>query len=178
MFDNLPLSFIESEMEILMESLSQRLSNALEPIAAWFRALNIPEPITHWGHPAMMGIVIFVMGSYVAYSGWRGRLAADKEVAIKNRISHRRAAPLMFMFLALGYTGGILSLVMQKQPILESPHFWTGSTALVLLAMNSFLSKIFAEKPGLRMLHAYLGTVTVGLLVFHTALGIKLGLSI
>lgn len=161
-----------------MESLSQRLSTALEPIAAWFRALNIPEPITHWGHPAMMGIVIFVMGSYVTYSGWQGRLGADKDVAGQNRGNHRKAAPLMFMFLALGYTGGVLSLVMQKQPILASPHFWTGSAALVLLASNSVLSKIFADKPGLRMLHAYLGTVTMGLLVFHAALGIKLGLSI
>ncbi|HIK17698.1 MAG TPA: DUF4079 domain-containing protein [Leptolyngbyaceae cyanobacterium M33_DOE_097] len=161
-----------------MESFSAYLSDLLEPLAAWFRSLNIPEPITHWGHPAMMGIVIFVMGSYVAYSGWQGRLAADKEVAIKNRKSHRQLAPFMFTFLALGYTGGILSLVMQKQPILSSPHFWTGSFALLLLFSNSVISKLFVKQPGLRMIHAYLGTVAMGLLILHTALGIKLGLSI
>jgi len=126
----------------------------------------------------MMGIVIFVLGSYVAYSGWQGRLAADKEVAIKSRKSHRQLAPFMFTFLALGYTGGILSLVMQKQPILSSTHFWTGSFALLLLFSNSIISKLFVKQPGLRMIHAYLGTVAMGLLILHTALGIKLGLSI
>ncbi|XHX79192.1 MAG: DUF4079 domain-containing protein [Stenomitos frigidus ULC029] len=156
------------------------LSELLEPIAAWFRSLGIPAPITQWGHPAMMGIVIFVMGSYVAYAGWRGRLAADKEVAAKNRADHRKLAPLMFLFLALGYTGGVLSLVMQQKPILESPHFWTGTAAIALLATNSSLSLagFWSDKSGLRMLHAYLGTVAIGLLVVHTALGIKLGLSL
>jgi len=156
------------------------LSELLEPIAAWFRSLGIPSPITQWGHPAMMGIVIFVMGSYVAYAGWRGRLAADKEVAAKNRADHRKLAPLMFLFLALGYTGGVLSLVMQHKPIFESPHFWTGTAAIGLLATNSSLSLagFWGDKSGLRMLHAYLGTVAIGLLVVHTALGIKLGLSL
>ncbi|HEY9882769.1 MAG TPA: DUF4079 domain-containing protein [Thermosynechococcaceae cyanobacterium] len=156
------------------------LSELLEPIAAWFRGLGIPSPITQWGHPAMMGIVIFVMGSYVAYAGWRGRLAADKEVAAKNRADHRKLAPLMFLFLALGYTGGVLSLVMQHKPIFASPHFWTGTAAIGLLATNSSLSLagFWGDKSGLRMLHAYLGTVAIGLLVVHTALGIKLGLSL
>jgi hypothetical protein len=156
------------------------LSELLEPIAAWFRSLGIPAPITQWGHPAMMGIVIFVMGSYVAYAGWRGRLAADKEVAAKNRADHRKLAPLMFLFLALGYTGGVLSLVMQHKPIFASPHFWTGTAAIGLLATNSSLSLagFWGDKSGLRMLHAYLGTVAIGLLVVHTALGIKLGLSL
>jgi len=99
----------------------------LELIAAWFRSLGVPEPIVHWGHPAMMGIVIFVMGSFVGFAGWRGRLAEDKEVASKSRSDHRKLAPWMFLFMALGYTGGVLSLVMQHQPIFQSPHFWTGS---------------------------------------------------
>ena len=156
------------------------LSELLEQIAAWFRSLGIPSPITQWGHPAMMSIVIFVMGSYVAYAGWRGRLAADKEVAAKNRADHRKLAPLMFLFLALGYTGGVLSLVMQHKPIFASPHFWTGTAAIGLLATNSSLSLagFWGDKSGLRMLHAYLGTVAIGLLVVHTALGIKLGLSL
>lgn len=156
------------------------LETLLEPIAAWFRSLGIPEPITHWGHPAMMGIVIFVMGSYVAYAGWLGRLAADKGIALKNRADHRKLAPLMFLFLALGYTGGVLSLVMQQKPILESPHFWTGTAAIGLLAINSTLSLagFWNDKASLRMLHAYLGTVLFGLLIVHTVLGVKLGLSL
>ena len=156
------------------------LNQLLESIAAWFRALGIPESIVHWGHPAMMGIVIFVMGSAVAVAGWRSRLVADKDVALKNRSDHRKIAPFMFLFLALGYTGGVLSLVMQKQPILESPHFWTGTTALGLLATNSLLSLggFWGDKPTARIAHAYIGTLALGLLIVHTALGIKLGLSI
>ncbi len=48
------------------------LTEVLEPIAAQFRSLGIPEPIVHWGHPLMMAIVVFVMGSFVGFAGWRG----------------------------------------------------------------------------------------------------------
>lgn len=160
--------------------MTSNLSELLEPIAAWFRSLGIPEPIVHWGHPAMMGIVIFVLGSYVGYAGWQGRLAQDKEVAAKNRADHRKLAPWMFLFLALGYTGGVLSLVMQQQPILESPHFWTGTVVLAMLTITSTLSLagFWGDKPALRIFHAYLGTVILGLLIVHSALGLKLGLSL
>ncbi len=81
------------------------LVELLEPIANLFRGLGIPEPITHWGHPVMMGTVIFTMGSYVGWTGWRGRLAADKEVALKNRADHRKLAPLMFLFFGIRLHG-------------------------------------------------------------------------
>lgn len=152
----------------------------LEPIAAWFRSLGVPEPIVHWGHPAMMGIVIFVMGSFVGFSGWRGRLAEDKEVALKSRSDHRKLAPWMFLFMVLGYTGGVLSLVMQHQPIFQSPHFWTGSILLLLLGMNGAisLSKFSGNKPGLRALHAYLGSSALCLMLVHALLGLHLGISL
>ena len=103
------------------------LRSSLEPIANWFSSLGTPEPIIHWGHPVMMGIVVFVMGSAVAWAGWRGRTLAttNVELAVKNKADHRKIAPLMYAFLVAGYTGGVLSLVMQGQPILESPHFLT-----------------------------------------------------
>ncbi|NJL10384.1 MAG: DUF4079 domain-containing protein [Calothrix sp. SM1_7_51] len=155
------------------------LSDNLEPIAAWFRSLGVPELIVHWGHPAMMGIVIFVMGSYVGYSGWRGRLAFDKEISIKNRSDHRKLAPWMFTFMALGYTGGVLSLVMQRHPILESTHFWTGSILLLLLLINGAisLSGFLGNKIGLRAFHAYLGSTALILMLVHAAFGLQLGLS-
>jgi Protein of unknown function (DUF4079) len=161
-------------------SLSTNLSQTLEPIAAWFRTLGTPEPIVHWGHPAMMGIVVVVLGSYVAYAGWSGRLSDDKDVAIKNRLDHRKLAPLMFLFIALGYTGGVLSLVMQQKPILESPHFITGTIALILLATNGAIAATaFGQEKGLfRNIHAYLGSAALGLLFIHGILGLQLGLSI
>ncbi|MEB3177479.1 MAG: DUF4079 domain-containing protein [Nostocaceae cyanobacterium] len=160
--------------------MGSKLAEILEPIAAWFRSLGVPEPIVHWGHPLMMATVVFVMGSYVGWAGWQGRLSQDEKVALKNRSDHRKLAPWMSLFLALGYTGGILSLVMQKQPILESPHFWTGSLVLVLLFINGIisLSGFGGDKPALRTTHAYLGTIALVILVIHAFLGFNLGISI
>ncbi|EDX73336.1 hypothetical protein MC7420_1132 [Coleofasciculus chthonoplastes PCC 7420] len=160
--------------------MGEQLSQVLEPIAAWFRTLGVPEPIVHWGHPVMMGIVIFVLGSFVAYMGWRSRLTKDGEVAAKSRASHRQLAPLMYLFIALGYTGGVLSLVMQHKPIFESPHFWTGSSAVILLGINALMTFGFGgdKKESFRTAHAYLGSTIMILLVVHVVLGVKLGLSI
>jgi hypothetical protein len=159
----------------------QNLSEVLEPIAAWFRNLGTPEAIVHWGHPVMMGIVVFVMGSYVGWTGWRSRTLTDADEVMKNRGEHRKIAPLMFLFLAMGYTGGILSLVMQHQPILESPHFLTGSAALVLLTINTLLSAVSfgGENKGIfRSIHAYVGSAVLILFIVHAVFGLKLGLSI
>ncbi len=156
------------------------LSDLLEPIANQFRNLGLPEPIVHWGHPVMMSIVVFVMGSFVGLTGWRGRIVADKVKSVESRVDHRKIAPWMFLFMAAGYTGGILSLVMQHQPILESPHFWTGSIVLVLLTLNSVISLLGfgTNKPVMRSIHAYLGSTALCLMFLHAVLGLKLGLAI
>ncbi|MBD3881296.1 DUF4079 domain-containing protein [Phormidium tenue FACHB-886] len=176
----------------LVNPVGYQLSQMLEPIAAWFRDMDLPEPIVHWGHPLMMAIVVFVMGSAVGLTGWRGRVLAaqpatpegatlsDPTAAAKSRAAHRKIAPLMFLFIALGYTGGVLSLVMQKQPILQSPHFWTGSTALLLLTVNAAIAATGFGKNsgGLRTIHAYLGSIALCLLFLHALFGLKLGLAI
>ncbi|MBW4448953.1 MAG: DUF4079 domain-containing protein [Spirirestis rafaelensis WJT71-NPBG6] len=156
------------------------LTEVLEPIASEFRSLRIPEPIVHWGHPLMMAIVVFVMGSFVGLAGWRGRVVEDKDAAIKSRSAHRKIAPWMFLFMALGYTGGVLSLVMQHKPILESPHFYTGSVVLLLLLINSAisLSGFGGNKPVLRTVHAYVGSTALCILLVHAVLGLKLGISL
>ena len=63
------------------------IRSSIEPIANWFNTLGTPEPIVHWGHPLMMGIVVFAMGSAVALAGWRGRTlpTTNTEVAMKNK---------------------------------------------------------------------------------------------
>ena len=153
------------------------LAQKLEPLAAYFRSLDLPAPITHWGHPLMMGVVVFVMGGTAAYAGWGGRLSQDEETKQKKLTDHSLIAQLMFGFISLGYTGGLLSLVMQKEPILQSPHFWTGSIVIALLATNSLLSKVFSDRAGLRKAHAYLGSATLAVMATHALLGLKLGLS-
>ena len=154
----------------------------LEPIASWFAQFGLPAPITHWGHPAMMSIVIFAMGSTAAIAGWKIRTGAPDATmgAMPVRKFHKKVALWMTTFIAMGYTGGLLSLVMQGQPILESPHFWTGSAVLGLLGLNGAISmsKFAGGKDSLRSAHAYIGTAAVALMVVHAALGLKLGLSI
>lgn len=160
--------------------MSESLSQLLEPIAAWFRSMDLPEPIVHWGHPLMMGIVVFAMGSAVGLTGWRGRQLEDRKEAAKNLADHKKIAPFMFLFIALGYTGGVLSLVMQQQPILQSPHFWTGTAAIGLLTINAVLAatRFGKNKTALRTAHAYVGSVALCLLFLHAVFGLKLGLSI
>ena len=158
------------------------LRASIQPIADWFNSLGTPDPIVHWGHPLMMAIVAFVMGGAAALAGWRGRTlaATDTEVAIKNKADHRKIAPLMYVFLVSGYTGGVLSLVMQGQPILESPHFVTGTIVIALLTINALLAAtgFIGNKATARTVHAYLGSAAMIILVAHAAFGLKLGLSI
>jgi hypothetical protein len=163
------------------ENTMSSLQDALKPIADWFTGLGVPEPIVHWGHPAMMGIVLFVMGSFVGLTGWKSRTLSEKDpdAALKNRLDHRKIAPLMFVFIALGYTGGVLSLVMQNKSIFESPHFWTGSAIIGLLSINGLLAATqFGGQGSLRSAHAYLGSAALLLFVVHAALGLNLGLSL
>ena len=156
------------------------IRDVLQPIADWFAGFGTPEPIVHWGHPLMMGIVLFVMGSVTAWSGWQGRLSQDSDKQLESRSMHRRLAPWLVTFISLGYTGGVLSLVMQDQPILASPHFWTGSLLVGLLVINGGISatKFGGGQASLRTVHAYVGTVAVALMVIHAALGPRLGLAI
>lgn len=156
------------------------LRGYLTPIADWFAQFDLPEPIVHWGHPAMMAIVVFVMGGFAAYAGWQGRLATDAGVAFEQKQNHAKIAPLMYLFIVMGATGGILSLVMQGEPILESPHFWTGMGAIALLTINAVIAalKFGQGSVALRSAHAYIGSVAVVLLIVHAFLGTQLGLSI
>ncbi len=158
------------------------LKNLLEGIASWFASLGVPDPLVHWGHPAMMAIVLFVMGTFVGITGWRGRTLVEKdpETALKSRAEHQKIAPLMYLFIVLGAIGGVLSLVMQHEPIFESPHFWTGSTIVGLLSLNALLAatKFGGGVSSLRTVHAYLGSAALVLFIIHAGLGLKLGLSI
>lgn len=159
---------------------SNAIRATLEPMADFLRSLAIPDLIVRWGHPVMMGIVIFIMGSAVGLSGWRGRELAGQEAGNISLIAHRTIAPWMALFITLGYTGGVLSLVMQKKPIFESLHFWLGSSLVVLLALSAGLSLtgFWGNQKGLRTTHAYLGGIILSLLFAHAMLGLKLGLSL
>jgi Protein of unknown function (DUF4079) len=160
----------------------ESLTQVLEPIASQFRSLNLPEALTHWGHPFFMSIVMFVMGGYGIYSGWKGRLltATDIDVAVKSKGEHKKIMPVMFAFMAIGATGGVLSLVIQKHAVMESSHFLTAIAVLSLLFINGLISGtgFGGNNPGLRKAHAYLGSGTLVVMIVHALMGLKLGLSI
>ncbi len=157
--------------------MGESLTQLLEPIASQFRSLNLPEALTHWGHPFFMSIVMFAMGGYGAYAGWKGRLltATDVDAAVKNK----KIMPVMFAFMAIGATGGVLSLVIQKHAVMESAHFLTAIAVLSLLFINGLISGtgFGGNNPGLRKAHAYLGSGILVVMIVHALMGLKLGLS-
>jgi fucose 4-O-acetylase-like acetyltransferase len=162
--------------------MGESLSQLLEPIASQFRLLDLPEPLTHWGHPFFMSIVMFAMGGYGAYTGWKGRLltGTDVDAAIKQKSEHKKIMPAMFAFMTIGASGGLLSLVIQKHTVMASSHFLTAIAVLTLLLVNGLISGTgFAgNQPGLRKVHAYLGSTILIVMVVHALMGLKLGLSI
>ncbi len=162
--------------------MGENLTQLLEPLASQFRALNLPAALTHWGHPFFMSIVMFAMGGYGAYAGWKGRIltATDPKTAIESKSKHRQIMPAMFAFMAIGATGGVLSLVIQKQAVMSSSHFLTATLLLTFLTINSLISftGFGGNKPQLRKVHAYFGSGILVLMVVHAMMGLKLGLSI
>ena len=128
----------------------------------------------------MMGIVVFVMGSTATYMGWKIRTGNAGEDAAQTRKLHKKLALWMTTFIGLGYTGGVLSLVMQDHPLLENSHFWTGTLAIGLLAVNGgiSMSKFGVGKAFLRTSHAYIGNIAMVFLLVYAFLGVRLGLSI
>lgn len=103
-----------------------------------------------------------------------------RAVAVAQKQQHAKIAPLMYLFIVLGATGGILSLVMQGEPIFESRHFWTGMGAIALLTANALIavSKFGKGSDALRTAHAYIGSTALAVLAVHAFLGAQLGLSI
>ena len=60
----------------------------------------------------------------------------------------------------------------------RSPHVTTGLWGLGLLSLQAMLPLLLADEPGLRGVHAYLGTAILALFCVHAFLGLQLGLSL
>lgn len=128
-----------------------------------------------------MAVVLLAMLGYGGVGlGWqiRGGAGGDAAALEKARDLHPKLAGGAAFFFFLGAGGGVLSLLMQGKPVLESPHFVSGSVGLSLLAVQAMLPLFFSEGPSARTAHAFLGSGIFALLVVHGALGLKLGLSI
>ncbi|KAF4370995.1 hypothetical protein F8388_002888 [Cannabis sativa] len=153
------------------------LRSVFGPFVELVKSWNLPDWLVHWGHPGNMAVVLFAMGGYGTYLGFRIRFSDDLEEKAKAKDLHPKLLAGMFFFFALGATGGVTSLLTSDKPILESPHAVTGLIGLSLLAIQTILPTLFEGNPGLRNVHGILGSGIMTLFLVHAALGLQLGLS-
>ncbi|KAF6140303.1 hypothetical protein GIB67_000351 [Kingdonia uniflora] len=193
--DSVDMSKVNNLAEVSKSSMSVRLVNdenlfaehgdltaatvrsAFAPFVEIVKTLNLPEWLVHWGHPGNMVVVLFAMGGYGTYLGFRIRYSDDVEEKAKAKDLHPKLLAGMFFFFALGATGGITSLLTSDKPILESPHAITGLIGLSLLTIQTILPTLFEGRPELRSVHGILGSGIMALFLIHSALGLQLGLS-
>ncbi|CAA6655544.1 unnamed protein product [Spirodela intermedia] len=125
--------------------------------------MDLPGWLVHWGHPANMAVVLFAMGGYGTYLGFRIRFSGDVEEKAKAKDLHPKLLATMFVFFAVGATVG--------------PHAITGAIGLALLTIQAVLPSLFEGNPGLRNVHGLLGSSIMALFLVHAAFGLQLGLS-
>lgn len=156
---------------------AEPISAAFEPFVELVRTFSLPDWLVHWGHPGNMAVVLFAMGGYGTYLGFRIKLSDDPEEKAKAKDLHPKLLGGMFFFFALGATGGVTALLTSGKPIFESPHAVTGVIGLALLTVQSLLPTLFEGNPGLRGAHGLLGSSIMTLFLFHAAFGLQLGFS-
>ncbi|PIA37212.1 hypothetical protein AQUCO_03000063v1 [Aquilegia coerulea] len=147
------------------------------PFVEIVKSFDLPGWLVHWGHPGNMAVVLFAMGGYGTYLGFRIRYSDDVEEKAKAKDLHPKLLAGMFFFFALGATGGVTALLTSDKPIFESPHAVTGLIGLSLLTIQTILPSLFEGNPGLRSVHGILGSGIMALFLIHAALGLQLGLS-
>ncbi|XP_030452360.1 uncharacterized protein LOC115674172 isoform X1 [Syzygium oleosum] len=147
------------------------------PFVELVKTLSLPDWLVHWGHPGNMAVVLFAMGGYGTYLGFRIKFSDDVEEKAKAKDLHPKLLGGMFFFFALGATGGVTALLTSDKPIFESPHAVTGFIGLTLLTVQTVLPSLFEGNPGLRNVHGILGSGIMTLFLIHAALGLRLGLS-
>ncbi|KAK4343046.1 hypothetical protein RND71_038862 [Anisodus tanguticus] len=147
------------------------------PFVELVKSFDLPDWLVHWGHPGNMAVVLFAMGGYGTYLGFRIRFSDDVEEKAKAKDLHPKLLGGMFFFFALGATGGITSLLTSDKPILESPHAVTGFIGLTLLTIQTILPTLFEGNPGLRNVHGILGSGIMTLSCLHAMLLLTIKIS-
>ncbi|XP_004304466.1 PREDICTED: uncharacterized protein LOC101298630 [Fragaria vesca subsp. vesca] len=153
------------------------VTSLFEPFVELVKSFSLPGWLVHWGHPGNMAVVLFAMGGYGSYLGYRIRYSDDVEEKAKAKDLHPKLLAGMFFFFAAGATGGVTALLTSDKPIFESSHAVTGFIGLGLLTIQTILPSLFEGNPNLRSVHGVLGTGIMTLFVVHFALGLQLGLS-
>ncbi|KAK4396398.1 hypothetical protein Sango_1476400 [Sesamum angolense] len=141
------------------------------PFVELVKSWNLPDWLVHWGHPGNMAVVLFAMGGYGTYLGFRIRFSDDVEEKAKAKDLHPKLLGGMFSFL-------LLELLVELHPFsLQTSPSSKGFIGLALLTIQTILPSLFEGNPGLRNAHGILGSGIMTLFLIHAALGLQLGLS-
>ncbi|GJT94801.1 ribonuclease H-like domain-containing protein [Tanacetum coccineum] len=145
----------DEEMDIVSVKGSESVLYSVSPLPLLLLAALPGGWLVHGWH---LAVVLFAMGGYGSYLGFRIRFSDDVDEKAMAKDLHPKLLAGMFFFFSLGATGGVISLLTSDKPILESPHAVTGLIGLTLLAAQTSLPILFEGNPGLRNVHAILGS--------------------
>ena len=128
-----------------------------------------------------MSTVLFAMGGYGTYLGYRVRAGEGGEATFGTpdtaaELHPKLMAGMLFFFL-LGGQGGLVFTLLAGKPILETSHAVSAFAGLGLLAGQGVLGATMGPGETRRTIHTYLGSAIMLLFVVHAALGLNLGLS-
>lgn len=160
----------------------------VDPLTAYFNTigvpvinfLNPPEWVIHWFHGLNMATVLFAMGGYGTYLGYKIRAGEGNEAAFGGetmRELHPKLMGGMLFFFFLGGQGGLVFTLMENRNLLESPHAVSALAGLGLLGAQAALGVTMKGKASARTAHTYLGTGLMALFFVHAGLGLTNGLS-
>merc|ERR1711966_302414 len=152
-----------------------------------FKGLNLPPFLLHWFHALNMGTVLVAMGGYGTALGWSMRnkpaekfepaptfiLPAGSNLGKTTSELHATLMSVMGLIFFLGANGGLVLSLVQDKPITESVRF-------TMLAIQGSLTKLFEGQNAqvARTAHAFFGTATMGLFLFHASQGLALGFAL
>eukprot|EP00471_Norrisiella_sphaerica_P007106 CAMPEP_0184490364 /NCGR_PEP_ID=MMETSP0113_2-20130426/17714_1 /TAXON_ID=91329 /ORGANISM="Norrisiella sphaerica, Strain BC52" /LENGTH=273 /DNA_ID=CAMNT_0026874219 /DNA_START=1 /DNA_END=822 /DNA_ORIENTATION=+ len=181
-----PIALAAAYAIIKASPLDQALTGFIEGngYPQMFRDLNFPGFFYNWFHAANMAIVAGAMGGYGAWLGFETKAGRGNEEAwgsLNGATKRELHAQLMAgagLIFAAGGLGGVTFMLTLQKPLFESPHAVTGLAELMLFATQASLALAMKKNPELREAHANLGKITMGILAFHAALGVKLGLGL
>jgi len=151
-----------------------------------FKGLNLPPFMLHWFHALNMGVVLASMGTYGTILGWQirqnpksaGELAVGPNLGKTTSELHSTLMGAMGLIFFLGANGGLVLSLVQDKPIMQSTHFTSAMVGFALLAAQASLTTLFkgGNAKTARTAHAFLGSATMGVFLFHAYQGLQLGL--
>lgn len=172
------------------QSIESATTTLLSANPAWIQkladavgTLNIPEPVTTYGHPAMMGLMVLGMGLPGTLIGWNGRLNENKKNGVQQKKLHENIMLAFYLLTFFGGFGGTLATAMGGYDIWQTPHAISALVVLLLLGGNSALaySGFTVGNDGTpkgrlqgRKLHSYFGVAIMAAFSVHALLGVSI----